>query len=176
MNLPALQHIIRSAQSLAEDTTLIVLGSASLLASFAELGDSDGPLATTYDADLLPDPFDELTAVMLHEALGENRAYFRIHGYHADILRDSIEGTLPEGWRERLVPIHGMRSAFALDPHDLAAVKLLVERPKDISLVKLLLTRNLLDTAVIEERIHQLPVPVEALPRILSALRMITQS
>ena len=132
MNLLALQHVVRSAQALAEGKKIIVLGSASLLASFPELGAPDGPLASTYDADILTDPFDELTAVMLNEALGENRAYYRIHGYHADILRDSILETLPEGWRERLVTVPSMENAFALSPNDLAAVKLLVGRPKDL--------------------------------------------
>lgn len=32
---------------------------------------------------------------MLDEALGENRAYYLRHGYHADILRSSILETLP---------------------------------------------------------------------------------
>jgi len=102
MTLSALQHLIRSAQALAEERSVLVLGSASLLASFPDLGDPQGPLASTFDADICPEPFDELTAIMLDEALGEDRAYYRIHGYHADILRDSILETLPAGWRERL--------------------------------------------------------------------------
>lgn len=61
MTLSSLQHIIRAAQALAEDRGILVLGSASLLASFPELGDGESPLAATYDADLCPDPFDELT-------------------------------------------------------------------------------------------------------------------
>ena len=105
MTLAALQHLIRSASTLAGDRTFLVLGSASLLASFPELGEVASPLSTAYDADLCPEPFDELTGRMLEEALGENRAYFRRHGYHADVLRDSILETLPEGWRDRLIPV-----------------------------------------------------------------------
>jgi len=43
---------------LAEEVPLLVLGSATLLASFPELGDpqGQGPLASTYVADLCPDP------------------------------------------------------------------------------------------------------------------------
>ena len=63
---------------------------------------------------------------MLDEALGENRAYFRRHGYHADVLRDSILETLPRGWRDRLVAVPGCTCAFALELTDLAAVKLIV--------------------------------------------------
>lgn len=61
---------------------------------------------------------------MPDEALGENRAYYLTHGYHADILRDSILKTLPSGWRDRLVPLPGTATASALEPHDLTAVKL----------------------------------------------------
>ncbi|MES2469426.1 MAG: hypothetical protein V4675_19125 [Verrucomicrobiota bacterium] len=39
MNLESLQHLVRSVHALAEDCAVIVLGSASLLASFPELGD-----------------------------------------------------------------------------------------------------------------------------------------
>ena len=101
MTLAALQHLIRSAKALAEDRDILVMGSASLLASFPDLGAPNAPLASTFDADLLAEPFEELTATMLEEALGENRTYFRRHGYHADILRDSITDTLPRLVQQR---------------------------------------------------------------------------
>jgi len=173
MNIEALRHVIRSAQSLAEDKAIIVLGSASLLAHFPHLGDPGQALAATYDADILAEPFDELTSIMLHEALGEDRAYYRIHGYHADILRDSITDTLPAGWRDRLIPIPGAETAFALDPHDLAAVKLLVGRSKDIELVNLLKDRSYLLREKLLERIKSLPIPVESMPRVLATFRTI---
>lgn len=97
MNFRSLLHVIMAARALAEGKSILVLGSASLLASFPKLGSPSGPLATTYDADILVEPFDELTSVMLHEALGDSRAYHRIHGYHADVLHDSILQTLPSG-------------------------------------------------------------------------------
>lgn len=166
MTIAALQHLLRAASALAGDRHFLVLGSASLLASFPELGGQDAPLATTYDADLCPEPFDELTGIMLDEALGENRAYFRRHGYHADILRDSILDTLPDGWRERLVSIPDSPAALALDPHDLAAVKLLVGRSKDIALVRLLHETGRIEIIKVRERIDALPIPVELKPRL----------
>ena len=171
MNLRALQHVIRSAQTLAEGKTILVLGSASLLASFPELGNPDGPLSSTYDADILADPFDELTAVMLHEALGENQAYNQIHGYHADVLRDSILETLPDGWRERLVAIPGSDNAFAISPCDLAAVKLLVGRPKDLGLIRALHGNRQINKDDVEALIHRLGIEVEMMPRVLANFR-----
>lgn len=155
---------------------MLVLGSASLLASFPNLGDPQGPLASTFDADICPDPFDELTAIMLDEALGENRAYYRIHGYHADILRDSVLETLPSGWRERLVPVPETRIALALDPHDLAAVKLLVGRPKDLALIQELHSINLLQPGLIRQRINLLEIPVERMPRLLDSFESVFHS
>ncbi len=173
MNLDALRHIIRSAQALAEDKTIIVLGSASLLAHFPELGDPGKLLSSTYDADILADPFDELTSVMLQEALGEDRAYYRIHGYHADVLRDSITNTLPTGWRQRLISIPGAESAFAIEPHDLVAVKLLIGRPKDLKLVEVLRDASHILRDEVLKRIELLPMPVESMPKILSTFRLV---
>lgn len=171
MTLAALQHLLRAATALAGDRHFLVLGSASLLASFPELGDGDCILAATYDADLCPEPFDELTGIMLDEALGENRAYFRRHGYHADILKDSILATLPDGWRERLVAIPDCPAALALESNDLAAVKLLVGRPKDLSLVRLLHDTGRITAGTVHERIEALAIPVELKPRLLANFR-----
>lgn len=90
MNLAALPHLVRSVRTLAQNHKMIVLGSASLLASFPDLGDGTEPLAATYDADLCPQPFDEATAIMIHESLGESGAFHLQYGYHVDVLRDSI--------------------------------------------------------------------------------------
>lgn len=174
MTLAALQHLLRAASALAEEKQFIVLGSASLLASIAELGAPDAPLASTFDADLCPQPFDELTGEMLEQALGETQAYYRLHGYHIDILRDTVFNTLPNGWRDRLVPVPDIPNAQALDPHDLAAVKLLVGREKDLQLIKSLVTSRILSPPTIEQRIRMLPIPIEQLPRTLANFKSIT--
>ena len=165
MTLDALLHLLRSAAALADDRQFIVLGSASLLVSFPELGAPDQPLASTYDADICPEPFDELTGVMLDEAMGENRAYFQRHGYHADILRASIFETLPMGWRERVVAVPGIPVARALDPHDLAAVKLAVGRPKDLALVRVLAAGGRIHAGILSERLAAITMDDRTLAR-----------
>lgn len=173
MNLRSLQHVIMAARALAEGKRILVLGSASLLASFPELGFASGLLATTYDADILAEPFDELTSVMLNEALGDGRAYHLSYGYHADVLRDSILQTLPTGWRKRLVPVPDCEEAFAISPGDLAAVKLLVGRPKDLELLHSLREKSLLDVQAVETLIHHFDIPVEAQPRLFANFRAV---
>jgi hypothetical protein len=76
MTLAALRHLIRSASALAGDRKFLVLGSASLLVSFPELGEPSSPLAATYDADLCPEPFDERTGCQVVE----RSAWFGIAG------------------------------------------------------------------------------------------------
>lgn len=165
MNLAALQHIVKSAQALADDCRIIVLGSASLLASFPELGQPDSPLAATFDADLCPLPFDEATGTMLNEALGESHAFHARHGYHADILSDSIFETLPPGWEKRLVPVPGCENAAAIDPHDLAAVKLMIARPKDLALLCHLSASGRLDPMLTAQRLAAIAKPEKLLIR-----------
>jgi hypothetical protein len=157
MNLQALQHLTKAAQSLADDCQIIVLGSASLLASFPDLGRIDGPLASTFDADLCPRPFDETTGQMLEEALGESHAFHLRHGYHADILRDEIFATLPPAWMDRLVSVPGCTNVLAIDPHDLAAVKLMLARPKDLALLRLLYQKQLIHADLAGQRLDSIP-------------------
>lgn len=170
MTLASLQHLLRAAFALAEDRTFLIFGSASLLASFPELGEPHAPLASTFDADLYPQPFDELTGTMLEQALGESQSYHLRHGYHADILRSSITQTLPHGWEDRLIPVPDCPNAHALDPYDLAAVKLVVGRPKDMMLVKQMLQMKKLEYAVLRERLDLLPISVECFPRVNARL------
>jgi len=90
MNLDGLQHLSKSARVLADECSIVVLGSASLLSSFPHLGEPDQPLANTCDADLCPEPFDETTGRLLNEALGEDQSFHLRHGYHPDILRPEV--------------------------------------------------------------------------------------
>lgn len=60
MTLAALQHLIGAASALAGDRRFLVLGSASLLASFPELGEPSSPLAATYDAEKMVEAFAEV--------------------------------------------------------------------------------------------------------------------
>jgi hypothetical protein len=73
-------------------------------------------------------------------------------GYHADILHPSIVETLPPGWEERLVAVAGFENVFALEPLDLAAVKLLVGREKDLALVRNLLEMGKISAGALSAR------------------------
>jgi len=103
MRLPALKHLVESVRSLGQSRKVIVLGSASLLASFPELGEQEF-LESTYDGDLLLEPINKEIAGYLVEAVGQGSLFRAEHGYHADILHPTIVKSLPPGWEDLTSP------------------------------------------------------------------------
>lgn len=137
---------------------VVILGSASLLASWPEFGEPGAPLETTYDADFLLIPINREIAIRLGAELGKSTAFQAAFGYHADILHPSIVESLPPGWEDRLVPMDGFDKVFALDPFDLAAVKVVVGREKDLALVRGLLELKKITEEKLRERLHSMPL------------------
>ena len=160
MRLESLKHIARSVQAMMEAERIIVFGSASLLVSFPELAElPESPLQTTYDADLIPYPFEEEIGRMLDEAFGEDRGFHQKYGYHADIVRPKVTETFPAQWESRLLPIDGLNKVYVIDPHDMAAVKCLVAREKDRRQLAYLLAMDLLDVELLRTRIDEIDIP-----------------
>ncbi len=159
MCLDSLKHLVRVAESLVEPERIVVFGSASLLPTFPELGDDHaGPLSKTFDADFIPEPWNEETGQLLHDTLGRNEPFHIRFGYYADIVRPIATEMFPQGWEERLVPLPGTEKAFCLEPHDMAAAKCQAGRPKDIELLALLISTNRLDSALVTKRLFDVPM------------------
>jgi hypothetical protein len=155
MRLDTLKHLARSASSIADTSNIIVFGSASLLPAFPDLGDDHGgPLAKTFDADFVVEPWDEGMGELLDEALGEGELFHNHFGYYADIIRPIVYEQFPKGWEERLVPLSGVDRVFCLEPHDMAAAKCQAGRPKDVELLALLISTKRLDPALVTERLR----------------------
>ena len=158
MRLSALKHLIAAVQGVAASERIRVLGSSALLARFPELGEANGPLEKTFDADLVIEPCDEQLAAVLHEAVGEGSLFAQRTGYHADILRQEILTTLPPGWDSRLVMLDAARDVTALSPEDLMVVKLRAGRPKDLALCRDLVERKLVTTNALRQRLDATPL------------------
>jgi hypothetical protein len=158
MRLPFLTHLLDSVRAIARPRRIVVLGSSSLLPQFPELGESGQPLEVSLDADLLLDPVNETIANMLKDAVGEESGFQQQHGYFADILRPTIAEALPAGWESRLHPVSGYDAVFALDPYDLALVKLMVGREKDLELLRSLLRLGIVEPARLRQHYQQTPL------------------
>lgn len=134
---------------------IVVLGSSSLLAPFPELGETNGPLEISYDADLLVDGIDEQLAAVFDEAIGKESLFEAIEGYHADTLKPVVAETFPAGWEDRLVPLPGCEGVFCLDPHDLGAIKIGVGWMKDLELCAVLVATKRLDAGALTNGTRQ---------------------
>lgn len=156
MRICALNHLVGAVVEARHSRRVLVLGSSSVLGYFPELGETGGILVTTFDADLLLDPIDESDARFLGKLFGENTAFHKEFGYHADIVHPDITRTFPPGWEGRLAPLPGFGNVFCLDPHDLAAVKVSVGRDKDLALVRVLLELGKLDPDTVRLRFQSL--------------------
>lgn len=158
MRLRSLTHLLAELLSREKSDRVVVLGSASLLAHFPEIGEQGYPLETTYDADFLLVPIDQEVALRLGSELGTNTRFHAEFGYHADILHPTIVESLPPRWEERLVAMEGFENVFALDPYDLAAVKVVVGREKDLALVRGLLDLKKILPDLLRARLHEMPL------------------
>jgi len=158
MRLQFLNHLLNAVSALAQPRRIVVLGSSSLLPLHPHLGEAGQPLELSLDADLLLDPMDQTIADVLKDAIGQESHFEQRYGYYADILRPVIAETLPAGWEMRLVPVAGYDNVFALDPYDLAMVKLVVGRPKDLDLIRALLKLGILEPQRLSRHYQQTPL------------------
>jgi hypothetical protein len=158
MRLQSLNHLIEVVRAVARPQRVLILGSSSLLPNHPELGDPGKPLELTNDADLLVEPVNDGIAESLQVAAGLDSAFMARFGYYADILRPAITESLPAGWETRLRPVSGCDHVFALDPYDLALVKLTVGRPKDLELLRALLKLAIIEPARLRQHYHATPL------------------
>lgn len=151
-------QLLDAVLGLAKPERINVLGSSSLLADHPVLGEPGQPLETSYDADRLLVPVDDEVAAILAEAVGQQSLFAKRNGCYADILRPALAEPLPAGWESRLHPVAGYRNVFALDPYDLAVVKLMVGREKDLNLLRALLRRGILEPQRLREHYQRTPL------------------
>ena len=122
------------------------------------IGDPGQPVEISLDADFILEPIDGFTAEMLLEAIGNESLFEKRHGYYADILRPEIREALPAGWESRLHLVAGYTNVFTLDVYDLALVKLMVGREKDLNLLRALFRLELIEAARLREHYQQCPL------------------
>jgi hypothetical protein len=151
-----LEHIIRAASSVTNQSDIVVIGSQAVLAQFPN---AHPELLVSMEADVFPLHAPELS-IQIDGAIGERSLFHETHGYYAHGVDEST-ATLPAGWKERLVVIRNPNTndatGWALEVHDLAAAKLVAGREKDIEFVKVLLREKMITSQTTGDRIAALP-------------------
>lgn len=158
MRIDQLEHAIRAACDVAEDTDLIIFGSQALLATHP-----DAPEALRASIEVDVQPLNKPEAVdLIDGALGELSDFHAAFGFYVEGVLIDV-AVLPEGWRQRTLAVCdavGTRgnTGHCLELHDLAASKLAAWRDKDREFVATLLTEQLIDPEALDERLRTLPV------------------
>lgn len=169
MTRDQLEHAIRAACDVADDSEVYVFGSQAILGQFP---DASNELRQSAEADIAPvHAIDRLT--MIDANLGELSMFHETHGFYVHGV--GIEAAvLPGGWERRTIRVQNENTngntGWCLEAHDLAASKLVAFRQKDLDFVRVLIGEGLVNGQKLLLRIGQLPanerVPDELRSRI----------
>ncbi|MEN8115014.1 MAG: DUF6036 family nucleotidyltransferase [Actinomycetota bacterium] len=159
MKRAAFDHAIRAAGSVLGETELLVIGSQAVHGSIA--GDLPPEAERSIEVDIaaFDDP-DARKADLIDGSIGEASMFQETFGYYAEGVTQAT-AVLPIGWRDRLVryesPMTDGVVAWCLELHDLWLAKAVAGRPKDYEFCRALTAHELVDKAVLIERLQLVP-------------------
>jgi len=152
MNRAQLEHILRAAAQIADDEEIIVVGSQAILGQFPN---APTALLASNEADVFPKNKPEL-ADLIDGTIGELSPFHETFGYYAHGI-DPATPTLPDGWRDRLVPIRNANTrgatGWCLEVNDLVLSKLIAGRDKDLDFARDAASNGLASEAILRERL-----------------------
>ncbi len=152
MRRQQLEHIIRAAAGITGAREFVIIGSQAVLGQFPQAPEE---LLVSIEADVfsLRNPAD---SDLIDGSIGEGSPFHQTFGYYAHGVGMET-AVLPEGWRNRLIPIHnqntGGGTGLCLEIHDLAVSKLIAGREKDLAFFSGLLRHRLILTETIRARL-----------------------
>lgn len=158
MTRAQLEHIVRAAGAITDESEILVLGSQSILGAFPA---APAPLDVSREADVCPLHAPE-KADLISGAIGEVSQFDSTFGYYAHGLPPE-SCPLPAGWKDRLFSFRNDNTrgvtALCLHPLDLACSKLVAGREKDVAFVAAMLNHGLIERRALEAQIGLLPEP-----------------
>lgn len=157
MKRSELEHIIRAAGSIADDSEIVVIGSQSILGQFP---DAPATLLVSAEADVYPRNRPEL-ADLIDGSIGEGSSFHELYGYYAQGVGEDT-AILPKGWRDRLVRVSNPNTVgitgLCLEVHDLAISKYVAGREKDLGFTGELARHRMTDKETLMARLDQTKV------------------
>ena len=175
MTRDQLEHAIRAACDVADDTEVWVFGSQAILGEFP---DAPEDLRTSIEVDMQPKNQPD-KADLVDGALGELSQFYKTYGFYVHGLL--IDGaTLPQRWESRAIPVIDEISTsgkigWCVQAHDLAASKLAAYREKDRDFVRTLLIEGMIVAKTLIERINILNIDEELRKRLLQWIQNTTE-
>jgi len=149
-----LEHLIRAAGAITDDTDIVVIGSQAILGQFPN---APAQLLVSAEADLFPLHRPEL-ADLIDGSIGEGSRFHELFGYYAQGVSERT-ATLPAGWPSRLVRIANANtrgvSGLCLEINDLAISKYVAGREKDLGFTRELAQQQMTDSTVLLLRVDR---------------------
>jgi hypothetical protein len=157
MTREQLEHVIRAAAVIADDDEIVIIGSQAILGQFP---DAPASLRVSVEVDVYPRHHPE-RADLVDGSIGELSPFHDTYGYYAQGVGPNT-AVLPDGWEDRLVPVHGPATrgatGWCLEIHDLVLSKYVPYREKDENFIGEAIRYGLVQRAVLLERLTTLPV------------------
>ena len=176
MTREQLEHAIRAACEVSEDTEIWIFGSQAILAEFPN---APKDLRASIEVDVQPkNRPDNVDAI--DGAVGELSIFHQTHGFYVHGLPIEEAAALPQGWQDRAKPICDEISTrgkmiWCVEVQDLAASKLVAYREKDRDFVRVLLTEKMIAAEILVERIHLLPIDEQLREHLLQWVHKTTE-
>jgi hypothetical protein len=108
MTREQLEHAIRAACEVSEDSEIWIFGSQAILGEFPNAPEE---LRASVEVDVQPkNRFDKVDAI--DGVLGELSLFHQTHGFYVHGLPIGEAATLPQGWQDRVTPVFDMISTI----------------------------------------------------------------
>lgn len=165
MTREQLEHVIRAAATIADDSEIVVIGSQAVLGQFP---DPPADLRKSMEADVWPKNHPERWE-LVDGSIGELSPFHETFGYYAQGVGPET-AILPDGWQERVVRVESPRTRGAvglcLEIHDLVISKYVAGREKDMDFVRTVIANDMVDQATLGARLAGTAVDGETRERI----------
>ena len=175
MTRAELEHAIRAACDVAEDTEVYVFGSQAILGQFP---DAPGSIRKSIEADIAPKNKPE-NVDLIDGALGELSQFHETHGFYVHGVPLET-ASFPDGWQSRVVQLANENTrwniGWCVEVHDLAASKLAAFREKDRDFVRVLLQELIVDAGRLRDRMMDFAIDEERRKTILTWIENMVQS
>jgi hypothetical protein len=170
MNRIQLEHIIRAASQISDDSEIVVIGSQAIHAQKMKLP----PIAfQSVEADVYPRNHPE-RADQIDAAIGELSSFHVTHGYYAHGIAPTT-AILPAGWEQRLIrisnPNTGGATGLCIDVHDLALSKYAAGREQDIEFNRELARHGIVSKRKLTRLVPSMPIDDERKRLILDRIK-----
>ncbi len=152
MKRSQLEHVLRAAAAIAQESTFVVVGSQAILMAFPHAPDE---LLVSQEIDLYP-ALNPEKAELIEGAIGAMSSFDQTFGYYADGVGPET-AVMPDDWhtREQLYYI-GDVTVICPEVHDLAVSKCVAGRDKDADFIRALFRHAMIELPVMLGRIAQL--------------------